>query len=75
MNILQLYVAGNHYVPVRGSNAKFTLSEFLTANIPKIGQSMAPMYDDVEYVDMRFRAKWVVMVFLSAVEYEVINSS
>ena len=57
MNILQLYVAGNHYVPVRGSNAKFTLSEFLTANIPKIGQSMAPMYDDVEYVDMRFRAK------------------
>ena len=34
-----------------------TLSEFFTANIPKIGQSMAPMYDDVEYVDMRFKAK------------------
>ena len=53
----QLYVAGNHYVPVRGSNAKFTLSEFLTANTPNIGQSIAPIYDENEYVDNRLRAK------------------
>ena len=49
-------VARNH-LEISFRDPKFTLSEFLTANIPKIGQSMAPMYDDVEYVDMRFRAK------------------
>ena len=52
-----------------------TLSEFLTANTPNIGQSIAPIYDENEYVDNLLRAKWVVIVFLSAVEYEVISSS